>query len=192
MPYTDVLPSKGEIFSHWKDRLLDIGIFIDWGEPSCWACGFHYGAKYDIRRSDAGWNEILAGWEEVPLQRCHIIPRSCGGADKPSNLFLMCRECHDLQPNTSVPEVFFQWARAQNSFAREVAKLRTAFESFGIVEVDAQIELGELICSNDLRSWMSGKIGLHRPQSNYAPRSSRLTPATVVGLAAYYQRNCRT
>ena len=27
------LPSKGKIFEHWKDRLSDYGLFIDWGEP---------------------------------------------------------------------------------------------------------------------------------------------------------------
>jgi hypothetical protein len=38
---------------------------------------------------------------------------------------------------------------------------------------------------------MAGKFGLHRPQSNYAPVSSRLTPATFVGLAVHYQRISR-
>jgi hypothetical protein len=47
------LPSKGEIFTYWKNRLEKIGFFIDWGEPGCWACGFHYDAKYDLRGTSA-------------------------------------------------------------------------------------------------------------------------------------------
>ena len=94
----------------------------------------------------------------------------------------MCRECHDLAPNTSIPDVFFDWASAQSSWQRESAKLNTAFQSFG-VDRDDQEHLAELMIFAEFRSWMSGKFGLHRPQSNYAPVSSRFTPATVIGLA---------
>jgi hypothetical protein len=112
--FVDNLPSKAEIFDYWKERLPALGFFIDWGEPSCFACRFHYGTKYDIKRSDAGWHKIFECWNSIPLQRCHIVPRSLGGTDEVANLFLMCRECHDLAPNTSFPEIFFEWARAQS------------------------------------------------------------------------------
>jgi 5-methylcytosine-specific restriction endonuclease McrA len=127
MTYTDLLPSKAQIFSHWKDRLRDVGKFVDWGEPSCWACGFHYGAKYDIKSSDATWSKILDCWDRVPLQRCHIVPRSLGGTDEPSNLFLTCRECHDLAPNTALPEIFFEWAedKAAGDAKRQKSKRRS-------------------------------------------------------------------
>src|SRR5580704_12367838 len=80
MKYGGNLPSKGEIFEYWKDRIFDHGLFMDWGEPSCWACGFHYEAKYDIKNPNAGWAEIVRCWDRMPLQRCHIIPRSLGGS----------------------------------------------------------------------------------------------------------------
>jgi hypothetical protein len=60
--FTDDLPSKIDIFECWKERLPELGFYIDWGEPGCWACGFHYGARYDIRRSDAGYQKISNGW----------------------------------------------------------------------------------------------------------------------------------
>src|SRR5262245_26597388 len=101
----DELPTRSEIFEHWKKRLIKLGFLIDWGEPSCWACGFHYDDKYDIRHSDVSWKVLLKGWERIPLQRCHIVPRSLGGSDKAHNLFLMCRECHDTAPNTSVRKI---------------------------------------------------------------------------------------
>src|SRR5206468_8127353 len=87
VPFIDELPSKAEIFDHWKDKLGAFGILIDWNEPSCWACGFHYGTKYDIRRPNAAWSKILKGWNAIPLQRCHITPRSLGGTNEPDNLF---------------------------------------------------------------------------------------------------------
>jgi hypothetical protein len=161
VPYTDVLPSKAQIFSYWKDRFQEIGIFIDWGEPSCWACGFHYGTKYDIKSSHPNWNEILNGWERIPLQRCHILPRSLGGTDDPSNLFLMCRECHDLAPNTALPEIFFEWARTQSRSRRESSKIEEALRSFG-VRSEQQDELLRVIESPDFKDWLGGKLSLHR------------------------------
>ena len=43
--FVDRLPPKSQIFEYWKDQLPDLGILIDWGEPSCWACRFHYGTN---------------------------------------------------------------------------------------------------------------------------------------------------
>ena len=186
--FADDLPSKAEIFEYWKDRLLGLGRFIDWGEPSCWACGFHYGTKYDVKRPDVEWEVILRCWNSIPLQRCHILPRSLGGTNDVSNLFLMCRECHDLAPNTSFPEILFEWARTQSWASRESAKLTAAIASFGISDT-ALRDFGEVLISEGFRSWAFSRFGLHRPQSNYAPISARLTPATHVGLAAYYWRS---
>lgn len=185
MPYVDTLPSKAEIFSHWHEKLYDVGAWIDWGEPSCWDCGFHYGSKYDIKSADASWEQILAGWDRMPLQRCHIVPRSLGGTDEPSNLFLMCRECHDLAPNTAVPDIFFQWIRTQSYERRESAKIDEALRSFGLGS-NSLAELAAIMKSPDFNNWTAGKLGLHRPQSNYPAVSNRLTPATMIGLAKYY------
>ena len=186
----DDLPSKAEIFEYWKGRLRGLGCRINWGEPGCWACGFRYGTRYDIKRSDAGWESVLRCWNTTPLQRCHVVPRSLGGTNDVSNLFLMCRECHDLAPNTSFPEIFFEWARAQSWDVRESAKLSAAIDAFGVGGAALQ-DFSEVITSEGFRSWASCRFGLHRPQSNYAPISSRLTPATYVGLAAYYWRNSK-
>lgn len=185
MPYIDTLPSKAEIFSYWSEKFGTAGIWIDWGEPSCWACGFHYGSKYDIKSSDATWQQILDGWERMPLQRCHIVPRSLGGSDEAANLFLMCRECHDLAPNTAIPEIFFQWVRAQSYERRESAKIDEALRSFG-QDQDRLAEIAGAMQSPDFNSWTEGKLGLHRPQSNYPAVSNRLTPATMIGLAIYF------
>jgi hypothetical protein len=188
MPYVDDLPLKSAIFDYWKDRFGDIGLFCDWGEPGCWACRHHYGTKYDIKRSNASMAEIYGGWDLIPLQRCHIVPRSLGGTNDVANLFLMCRECHDLAPNTNLPEIFFEWARSQSASRRETARIDEALRAFGVEPADHDLLLS-LLCSPEFRSWTQGRVGLHRPQSNYPHVSARLTPATVVGLAVHYRRS---
>jgi hypothetical protein len=189
--HEDNLPSKSEIFDFWKDRIVAAVRWIDWGKPGCWVCGFHYGSKYDIKRSDARWDEILRCWHRVPLQRCHIVARSLRGGDDVSNLFLMCRECHDRMPNTSIPEIFFEWARAQSWNARESVKILDAIKAFGVKEA-VLLELEQVMSSEGFKNWSEGKRGLHWPQSNYAPVSSRLTAATTVGLAVHYLRTFGT
>jgi len=181
------LPSKAQIYDYWKHRLSKLYLHVEPSKPRCWACGFHYSARYDIKRPEVGWDEILRRWNRIPLQRCHIIPKSLEGSDKVSNLFLLCRECHDLMPNTSIPEVFFRWVRAQNWEFREDAKIRDAMRAFG-VDGSRLRHLERVIRSSGFRRLIAGKFGLHRPQSNYAPISSRLTPATYVGLAVLYHR----
>lgn len=188
MAYQDVLPAKSEIFDYWKSRLGELGIFIDWGEPRCWACGFHYRYKYDVSNPGADWRRVLAGWDRIPLQRCHIVPRSLQGSDGVDNLFLMCRECHDAAPNTPYPDIFFEWARKQSHIQRENDKLLAAMRSFDLTEADFP-NVHKIVVSEEFQSWTSNKLGLHRPQSNYPSISSRLTPATMIGLILKYMRS---
>jgi HNH endonuclease len=185
--FQDVLPLKSEIFEYWKDKLGELQRSIDWGEPSCWACGFHYDGKYDIKRRNPTWENILNCWDRIPLQRCHIIPRALGGPDTVDNLFLLCRECHDAAPNTNAPDIFFAWVNAQDYYVRELAKMVTAFNAFGVTEEDYP-ELEVIFRSEEFRKWNQGRLSLHRPQSNYAARSSRLTPSTYIGLALLYKK----
>jgi hypothetical protein len=186
--FKDTLPTKAEIFDFWKSRLHQHGIFIDWGEPGCWACGFHYKVKYDIKHPEVCMANILQLWNRIPLQRCHIVPRALGGTDNPNNLFLMCRECHDLAPNTTIPEIFYEWAKSQSWCRREASKIRDALASFD-THPDFENDISSLFCSEEFQEWLKDKCSSHRPQSNYAPISSRLTPSTFIGLAVYYWRS---
>jgi hypothetical protein len=90
-------------------------------------------------------------------------------------------------PNTNIPEIFFDWARAQSWSRREDAKILDAMQAFGVEDAMAP-DLEQVLESEDYRDWSEGRRGLHWPQSNYAPISSRLTPATTLGLAVYYLR----
>src|SRR5207302_7903593 len=102
--------------------------------------------------------------------------------------FLMCRECHDLAPNTNIPELFFEWTKAQNHLARWDLKIRDVLNSFNIKEAEHNT-IYRIAISKQFGCWVEDKFGLHRPQSKYATISSRLTPATMVGLAVHYHRH---
>lgn len=84
-------------------------------EPHCWGCGkpvkgIQHLASYqrflDNREFRKMYNLTGSG---ARLNRCHIIPFACGGSDEPSNLFLLCEECHHLSPDTDDPRNFFLW-----------------------------------------------------------------------------------
>jgi hypothetical protein len=159
------VPSKSRIVEYWRsgDRLYEeLGILVDWGEPQCWACGQWWWGRYDMDDS----TPIPRRWERPPLQRCHVIPRSLGGSDEPSNLVLMCSECHDLSPDVSDRGFFVRWMQAQCWYQREVYKIREAIRSFGHDPDDTHLleKLAVLPRSDAFRTWASPRIGLHGRQ----------------------------
>jgi hypothetical protein len=52
MAYVDVLPSKAEIFSYWKDRFDAIGIFFDLGGTEL--LGVWFSLRPQVRPQKAG------------------------------------------------------------------------------------------------------------------------------------------
>ena len=132
----EVTTSHYNIYDYWKDKavtpkgevintadshiLEDEFVVDDDYVPRCWGCG-----KPAVRDSHLeGWITKTCGegdedtqlkklWNSKEtrhlLNRCHIVPGSLGGEDEPSNLFLMCSECHRLSPDTIYPSAFFKW-----------------------------------------------------------------------------------
>lgn len=120
------MPNCYKIFDFWKDkRITEGGNIVDEPDsfkgrrvvdneyiPSCWACG------RPVRRKDLlSWEkydlEIEEIWKDKKinsnLQRCHIVAKQFGGSDDPSNLFLMCEDCHAESPDTTNTAAFFRW-----------------------------------------------------------------------------------
>lgn len=182
------MPSKGQVFEYWKERIFEKGFFIDWGEPSCWACGESWNGRYDIKNPNASHEKILNAWEKAPLQRCHIVPASLGGTDDESNLFLMCKQCHDLAPNTSFPEIFFQWARNQSNIKRFNQEMQECLEIFNISK-ELCSELIDISKTEKYKAWSDIHGGIHRPQSGYSGTGKKLTVSTFMGLLLYYYNN---
>lgn len=154
------LPSKADIFEYWKDWLDKNG--FDWGEPDCWACKRHWEDRYDVGPKPT-WRMVRAAWNKVPLQRCHIIAKSLGGSDDVSNLFLMCRECHDLAPNTTSREVFFEWVEKQSWHKRMLKRIQEEIDIFGFTDRIPQVN--DIINSEDFKTWFLENAGLHMSQA---------------------------
>jgi len=100
----------------------------------------------------------------------------------------MCKECRDLAPNTSIPEIFFQWARKQNFAERYVYQIQQCMKDFGIPE-ELYVTLNEISQTEEFKEFLSKHAGLHRSQSGYSDLGRRLTASTWYGLLFYYYNN---
>lgn len=86
--YSEVTGDKA---SYWANTLGDLSyeVILEDNGCSCYACGRH--SKH--------------------LQRCHIVPHMLGGGVEPSNLMLLCEECHQGNPDTKHPDMFFNYVK---------------------------------------------------------------------------------
>lgn len=125
------VPDKSAIVRYWQDHeqeLVDIlGYIPDWGEPACWVCGWAWDGKY-------------TKWNDIPLERCHIIPRARGGPNTPDNLVLMCITCHDLAPDVICLRGFAQWAKSQSWLRRTVREFLLSIEDMQLPLDDASLD----------------------------------------------------
>ena len=80
-----------EIVDYWSKHENECRLSVDWAEAEklCWRCS-----------------------QKRALQRCHIIPKALGGNEEPSNLVLLCGQCHAEAPNVLDPEFMWVWLRA--------------------------------------------------------------------------------
>ena len=80
-----------QAIEYWSERVDECFLSVDWSETHshCWQCGC-----------------------ERNLQRCHIVPHSLGGEDKPSNIVLLCSRCHADGPNVADPDIMWDWIKA--------------------------------------------------------------------------------
>jgi hypothetical protein len=82
--------SSQEIVDYWTARESECGLAVDWAEAHerCWRCGY-----------------------KSRLQKCHIVPKSLGGINDPSNLVLLCGRCHREAPNVADSRFMWIWMR---------------------------------------------------------------------------------
>lgn len=155
--------SHSSIFDFWKDKCItqngsveieigyegynpnkanienSITVINDWGEPECWACGLGVPldmiSDYDTYIQNNDLNKI---WNDKAtrhfLQRAHIVPDKLNGKDKPSNLFLLCSDCHRESPDTIYSKQFFKWV-----YKKRISKKNKYIESM----LDAAQECAE-------------------------------------------------
>jgi len=107
------MPTHISIVSYWEDKIFEQDIGIDWADKAhkrCWRCG-----KFSKSRKP---------------ERCHIIPSSLGGSNKPENFVLLCSECHKEAPNVNDKDAMWCWLkRTSTSFYDTLPSLK-AFEEY--------------------------------------------------------------
>lgn len=101
------MPKGEDVLSYWGPELERLGKadqeeLVDAFNPNpqkgiCFACGW-------IR----------------PLHKAHILARSDGGSDHPSNIHLLCRRCHATSERLS-GDSYWQWFNAQNQWSEALA-----------------------------------------------------------------------
>jgi len=102
------------IARHYAERRETLVAYYptDWGEPSCWACGFYRdSSKVDYREKDKGRSEY-ACWDRAAndfLEKCHVIPHALTSDDSPGNFVLLCGNCHEESPDTTSAKAFQVW-----------------------------------------------------------------------------------
>lgn len=81
---------KEEIVDYWFRIINECELSVDKSEAyeRCWRCGY-----------------------KRKLHRCHIIPSSLG-RDSADNLVLLCKRCHEENPNVKDPEIMWDWLKA--------------------------------------------------------------------------------
>lgn len=148
-----------EIVEYWAQHQSECGLSVDWAEAEmlCWRCA-----------------------HKRQLQRCHIVPRALGGSEEPSNLVLLCGQCHAEAPNVAEPDFMWTWLRAHAvSFygtywhdrglrEYEFVFKKKPFEGFG----DAESHLPKV--QNLIRKYVT--------QTNTHWGQGKLNPATVAWL----------
>jgi hypothetical protein len=126
-----------QIAEYWcehHDRFV-----IDLGEPSCFACGF-WDARWDRYHSPE------ERWNRARLDRAHIVGRSIGGEDVPSNYLLLCPRCHALAPMTNQRDWMIRWAETREKWLTQlVREYAEEFRRLGGTDEDARLagEAGE-------------------------------------------------
>lgn len=98
------IPTKWAIAQYWSAAFGN-DVFApqleDLAHPCCFACGW-----FSERWTKA---TAKASWERATLERAHIVPRSLGGSDDPSNIILLCSPCHRDSPDWREPSAMARW-----------------------------------------------------------------------------------
>jgi hypothetical protein len=77
---------------------------VDWGMKNIDECG------YGVDASEMDTHCWRCGYERH-TEKCHVVPHSLGGEDKPYNYRLFCHDCHLEQPNVNDYKATDEWVR---------------------------------------------------------------------------------
>ena len=130
-----------EICEYWFSRIDESELSVDASEAleRCWRCA-----------------------SKSSLERCHIVPRSLGGEDIPSNFVLLCKRCHVENPNIADPEIMWDWLRAYKADFYDTFWSIRALEEYERIyqtKFEADIlEFEEFVTPEEARAWIEEKM----------------------------------
>jgi HNH endonuclease len=157
-----------QIVDYWSCHEDECDLSVDWAEAEklCWRCA-----------------------QGRLLQRCNIVPRALGGTEEPSNLVLLCGQCHAEAPNVAEPEFMWMWLRAHAAsvygtywYNRGLNEYKFLFGTEPFVDVNhAALLLPEL------------RIAIERyvRQTSTHWGQGKLNPATIAWLLRQVVREAR-
>jgi hypothetical protein len=117
------MPSVAAIVQYWQSQKAQIA--VDWKKAAdyCWRCG-----KQLIRGTAERNSE-----DNAFRHRAHIIPRSLGGSDEPSNIIILCRHCHVLAPDVVDPQFMWNWLGTNGASDPTLMLWRLAYIEYEIL-----------------------------------------------------------
>lgn len=164
--YTN-LPNK-EIVNYWAQRIDECELNVDQSDAHdhCWGCG-----------------------DNCKLQHCHIIPHALGGPYEPSNIVLLCNQCHKENPNTTNPDLYWTWLKSRRNPVscglygtywgyRDLIEYNTIYKSDLIKDILEVIPIDNIeVFLQDFRTFISGK---------FVNDGNRHSPSTIATLLREY------
>ncbi len=103
-------------------------------QRTCWGCGFE--------TVDKGFT------------RAHVIARSDGGLDEPSNFFLLCDVCHREQPDGMPRSIQEEWLRKREDFFSRSMSLINGW-------LDEILAISVEVTRTDIQKWQEG-VGVEK------------------------------
>jgi hypothetical protein len=134
--------TKSQIIEYWFsdegfERMFkchkDLACRLEYDIPHCFACQRTM-IDLDNKQKYGNLKNTSENWDiKSNLEKCHIIPLALGGDDHPSNLVLLCKECHKLNPNTDDEDLYWLWMKGvEDSYSADVKNFKQAFKNFKI------------------------------------------------------------
>lgn len=157
-----------EIVDYWSAVQSECGLSVDWAEARrlCWRCA-----------------------QARKLQRCHIVPRALGGTEDPSNLVLLCKQCHAEAPNVTDPEFIWVWLRAHAASCYGTYWQIRGFEEYELVY--GSKPFAGLADQPELVDRMRAAMKKHLRSVSTHWGQGKLNPATVAWVLRQVESACR-
>ena len=132
---------------------------VDWGIRNIDECGYGVDAsEMDTRCWRCGY--------ESDTEKCHVIPYSLGGEDKPQNYRLFCYRCHLEQPNVNDYDATDKWVKETNVGSYDSFwKIREIYKS---VFDDVTYHFGEKL-NKSTKEWISKEFVKRLLNENIIP-----------------------